>query len=813
MDDIFEVARRAVGRGIIERYFRTEKAYWNKDEYFTLNPLRNDRTVGSFHIKDDGRFIDHASQDRGDFIDLVCKAYGLNKKEAAEKIIQDTGGIIEERKPVPEVKKIEAFYPITDFNRDVFMRFANSEWINEKYGKYVDGYKYYNEKGELLFFTARFEKETEKNIIPIFQKKGGQFGIGRIKELEPFPLYKINSALKNNNTIVIVEGEKCANVKIDGYNLVTWIGGCNSVKLSNWKALRNLTDRKIVIWPDADDPGKEAGLYIKSQLPHAELIDVSDCPDKWDIADAEKEGLDLIVFIECHSRVIQEQSAVQKTLTDKDRKEIIEQLEFELLPYDIFKRYIYEVYNNENLEHIDGTYWEYNESRHIWQHEEKDNIKGDLFKWFEDNNLITELKITEKAIHTFLKNTTSFLDFYAKERKREDHPFRNSAIQPYIFYKNGALKIENDGKLEFYDRKNLPERFFKELYPLHCLDFEFTEEIYKTNDIKKSAPCFLFYIKDLISDEYKEIESEIEKTIQFFSQVLAYSIIPIKKTEYFFGFYGKQNAGKSFFIEILKEFIGGDYIVQRPVSQMENQFASSQLWGSKIYVDDDFKANLKLPDDFIKNYCGQKSVTIEFKNQKPIKNVQLSIAMFFLSNHNFKVTSSPEGIERRLIYVPFKRSIPLDELDRTLLDKITGQVKKGKEAGEYKGQIFDERPAMLALALHGFELFMKNNFNFIMPEWIRKEKEIWVQESNTVNEFLRDEYFHINRETTIKGRELYTQYKNWCEQEERKPLGKNNFLDECLKHENVLEKRTAMERYIIIKKVKSDEDIQIENLI
>jgi len=89
--------------------------------------------------------------------------------------------------------------------------------------------------------------------------------------------------------------------------------------------------------------------------------------------------------------------------------------------------------------------------------------------------------------------------------------------------------------------------------------------------------------------------------------------------------------------------------------------------------------------------------------------------MFFLSNHNFKVTSSPEGIERRLIYVPFKRSIPLDELDRTLLDKIIGQAKKGKESGEFKGMTFDERPAMLALALNGFELFIENNFksNFV----------------------------------------------------------------------------------------------------
>ena len=52
---------------------------------------------------------------------------------------------------------------------------------------------------------------------------------------------------------------------------------------------------------------------------------------------------------------------------------------------------------------------------------------------------------------------------------------------------------------------------------------------------------------------------------------------------------------------------------------MDNRFASSNLFGSKIYVDDDFKAGVNLPDDFIKSYCGEKTISIEYKNQNTIK--------------------------------------------------------------------------------------------------------------------------------------------------------------------------------------------------
>ena len=167
---------------------------------------------------------------------------------------------------------------------------------------------------------------------------------------------------------------------------------------------------------------------------------------------------------------------------------------------------------------------------------------------------------------------------------------------------------------------------------------------YHNDNLAEVAPAFHHYVKSLVPEN---MEHETQTTIDFFCQILAYCINPIKKRPHFFAMYGKQDTGKSFFPELLEHIIGEQFFVKRKMADMENRFAASDLWGSKIFVDDDVKANLKLPDDFIKFYSGEKSITIEKKNKDAIKGVKISVAMFFISNHSFSVSGGVVQTEKR----------------------------------------------------------------------------------------------------------------------------------------------------------------------
>ena len=121
------------------------------------------------------------------------------------------------------------------------------------------------------------------------------------------------------------------------------------------------------------------------------------------------------------------------------------------------------------------------------------------------------------------------------------------------------------------------------------------------------------------------------------------------------------------------------------------------------------------------------------------------------------------------------------------MDKITGKKKKGIEAGVFKGHKFDERPGMLAYALEGWKLFIDNEFEFVVPDWCQTAKDTWLIESSTISHYLHEVYFNTGKKEQIDRNELYTAYKYWCEEQDRKPYGKKGFYDELREHDRIEE--------------------------
>lgn len=69
--------------------------YVDKGKYWALNPMRNDRSIGSFYINlagpHAGRFFDHATGDGGDMLDLIQGAIGSNRRGALDEAIAFLG--------------------------------------------------------------------------------------------------------------------------------------------------------------------------------------------------------------------------------------------------------------------------------------------------------------------------------------------------------------------------------------------------------------------------------------------------------------------------------------------------------------------------------------------------------------------------------------------------------------------------------------------------------------------------------------------------------------------------------------------------
>jgi putative DNA primase/helicase len=83
----------------------------------------------------------------------------------------------------------------------------------------------------------------------------------------PRPMYNVADLLtRTDKAVLIVEGEKCVEAARDilsSYVIVTWAGGSNAWDKTDWKPLAG---RNVLLWPDADTPGRDAMSALAEQL-------------------------------------------------------------------------------------------------------------------------------------------------------------------------------------------------------------------------------------------------------------------------------------------------------------------------------------------------------------------------------------------------------------------------------------------------------------------------------------------------------------------------------------------------------------------
>jgi putative DNA primase/helicase len=91
----------------------------------------------------------------------------------------------------------------------------------------------------------------------------------------PRPLYGLDQlAASPDATVVIVEGEKSVDAAARIYLksvCVTSPGGSQAASKADW---RPLAGRRVMIWPDADEPGAKYALKVAAIL-HGQGCDVS----------------------------------------------------------------------------------------------------------------------------------------------------------------------------------------------------------------------------------------------------------------------------------------------------------------------------------------------------------------------------------------------------------------------------------------------------------------------------------------------------------------------------------------------------------
>jgi hypothetical protein len=232
-----------------------------------------------------GLWYDHAAGNGGDLLELIGQNQTLPKGRAAQ-WAREFLGIRDDYQPEPR-----RFDPLKHGHRaDASQpyRYGSAAW------------PYPDADGTIRAYVVRFDlPDGSKDVRPLrflppenqppdllnprhWRWKGWT-------SPESVPLFNLHLlARRPNDPVLIVEGEKtavAASKLFPSHVVVTWQGGSKRVARA---AIDPLLTRAtpIVLWPDADKPGRDAMVYLKARLPAARLVSLPDSlPEGWDLAD------------------------------------------------------------------------------------------------------------------------------------------------------------------------------------------------------------------------------------------------------------------------------------------------------------------------------------------------------------------------------------------------------------------------------------------------------------------------------------------------------------------------------------------------
>lgn len=163
--------------------------------------------------------------------------------------------------------------------------------------------EYRSGDGHLKGYIARIDSPNGKSFRPItpWRNAAGQLSWRLRGFAQPLPIYGHDRLLSRPDAPVLaVEGEKAAKAAqslFSDHIAITWPGGASSAGKADWNALKG---RDVVLWPDADEPGRKAMDEVATALAAAgcgrlRLVNLpANLPKGWDVADEPPPDLDLL---------------------------------------------------------------------------------------------------------------------------------------------------------------------------------------------------------------------------------------------------------------------------------------------------------------------------------------------------------------------------------------------------------------------------------------------------------------------------------------------------------------------------------------
>lgn len=245
---------------------------------------------------------------------------------------------------------------------------------------------------------------------------------------------------------------------------------------------------------------------------------------------------------------------------------------------------------------------------------------------------------------------------------------------------------------------------------------------------------------------------------RFVQRAIGYSLLGETTEEVLFFLYGTGANGKSTFINTILEALG-DYAKQAPPDLLTIKGHShptelANLKGARFVASVEVEEGKRLAESLVKQLTGRDRISARFMRQD-FFDFEPTHTIFLAANHKPVVRGTDLAIWRRIKMIPFTVTIPEEERDPKLQQKLR-----------------DELSGVLAWAVRGCLDYLRHGLG--EPDEVRAATEEYRSEMDVLATFI-DECCVVHEHAKVKASDLFDVYKAWCEESGERPEPRKQF--------------------------------------
>ena len=223
--------------------------------------------------------------------------------------------------------------------------------------------------------------------------------------------------------------------------------------------------------------------------------------------------------------------------------------------------------------------------------------------------------------------------------------------------------------------------------------------------------------------------------------------------------YGTGANGKTTFVQCLLGILG-NYALTAPIetfAETRNERHSTELArlrGARLVATEETGTGTRWNESRIKTLTGGNRIAAHFMRQDDFE-FQPEFKLLIAGNHKPSMRSVDEAMKRRMHIVPFTVTIPEEDRDKHLSDKLR-----------------EEWPQILNWMIEGHAAW--RDYGLAPPEDVRNATEKYLINNDTLGAWLDDRCL---REGSLDGKSLYNDYVQWCDEQGESPWKRRGWSD------------------------------------